>query len=332
MSREEHLEMLQTVAEAALPDRPVRAVDELHSDGPAVVGQVRTGRGARFVVKCAPGPGGPSRLRKEAAVTNVVDRETPVPVPGILAADVEPPAGTPPYLLFRWADGRALSEAVETTPPFVHGQLFHNLGATLANLHDALSFDVPGQIVADGLDAFDVQPAESWPVLFAEELADHVEALGGTRFEALAEDVWNEGADRLSGLEMGAEPVLLHGDIGDGNVIYDGVTPASLLDWERAFVGHPEYDLCRAELRYFWNQWGEPDRLQSAFYEGYRSQRRLTDGFDTRRPVYLATFYLLSLSTYEEWGPRYTTDLDGLATKVAEKVRGLLNQSNPVGQ
>jgi aminoglycoside phosphotransferase (APT) family kinase protein len=187
-----------------------------------------------------------------------------------------------------------------------------------------LAFDAPGTVEPAGPDGFDVATGDPWPETVAAELADHVDALVGTRFETLAEDCWDRLVGRLPTLDTGEPAALLHGDVGDGNVLVDGEGVTGFLDWERAAVGHPEYDLCRAEVRCFWSGWGRRDALSSMLYAGYRSRRSIPDGFDGRRRAYLVTSYLLSLASFEDWGPRYADDLDELAGAVAEKVRELL--------
>ncbi|MFB6353309.1 MAG: phosphotransferase family protein [Halobacteriales archaeon] len=316
--------LLEATADAALPDGMAAEVEPLAGEGRSVVGAVTAADGERFVLKCAPDADAARVLRREAAVTAAVDRRTEVPVAGVVAAAFEPAGAPAPYVLFRWVEGRTLSEAVSAGPGGVTPALFGALGETLAALHVDTEHEAPGSVVPTGPRDYAVDPAPSWPELFAGELADHVEALAGTRFAALAEACWDELAGRLPALDTSDPPVLLHGDVGAGNVVYDGTDVAGLLDWERAFVGHPEYDLCRAEVRYFWSQWGRRDALASTLYAGYRSRRELADDFDARRPVYLATFYLMSLSTFESWAPRYADDLDAFAADVADKVRGVM--------
>ena len=318
------------ILEDALPDRRVIDRSPLPSDGPNDVSRLTTEDGERFVLKCAPEPAGAAALRRELAVTNYVRRETDVPVVDVVSHGFDV-TESPAYVVTRWAEGRTLEEATATLPPHRHPQLFGSVGETLARLHAGTSFDDPGTIVPDGSDSFDVDPAADWPELFAGRLADRVEALRGTRFEALAEEVWSYVVDRLRDLDTGGAPVLLHGDVGDGNVVYDGTSVSCVLDWERAFVGHPEYDLCRAEVRYFLNDWGRPSRLQATFFAGYRSVRELPPGFEGRRRCYLATFFLLPLSTYPEWGPGMTDDLDEFAERLAEQVRGVMDDARQPG-
>jgi aminoglycoside phosphotransferase (APT) family kinase protein len=318
-------DQFQATLAAAFPDARVTDVTDLGGESPNLVAAVTLEGGTRYALKCAPESGTPSDLAKEAAVIDYVARETDVSVAPVVAVDRDPDDALP-YLVTAWAAGGDLQATLQSTPRPLQTRLFDRLGATLATLHAQTGFDAPGEIVATGPRSFEVDTGDSWAELFARRLADRVESLGGTRFEPLAEDVWDDVSERLRALETGAAPVLLHGDIGDGNVTYDGTDVDRVLDWERAFVGQPEYDLCRAEVRYFWSQWGGSDPLQSALYSGYRSVRDLPEGFDRRRRLYLATFYLRSLSTYEAWGPGLTDDLDGFADSLSAKIREVMRE------
>lgn len=317
---------IDAVLDLAFPDQRRTDVRRLESDSPHDVFAVTTADGHRFVVKCAPEGDDGEGLAREVAVTNYVRRETDVPVVDVVRSDLDPETAPVPYFVARWADGQNLGDACASLPRPAHGGLFRNLGETLGTLHEQTSFEACGDVVATGPASFEVERDGPWPERFAAILADHVEALGGTRFEDLAEDVWEYVTERLRRLDTGESPVLLHGDVGDENVLYDGTTVSRVLDWERASVGHPEYDLCRAEVRFFWSNWGTPDRLQTMLYSGYRSRRDLPDGFDVRRSCYLATFYLQTLASFDQWAPRLADDPDSFADGVAEKIRGVIEE------
>ncbi|MFB6360651.1 MAG: phosphotransferase family protein [Halobacteriales archaeon] len=322
------LALLEEVADFAFPNSSVVDIARLSGESRFVVGAVSTAEDERFVLKCAPNGIPESNLRREATVTNVVGQRTEVPVAEIVDAKFEPTEAPVPFVLFRWVDGRTLEESLAGPAGSLPAGVFGALGETMAALHLETPHDAPGRIVPTGPDAYDVAPERSWPEAFGRELADHVEHLVGSRFEPLAEELWTDISDRLRTLDTDDPPVLLHGDFGEGNVVYDGQTVSGVLDWEHAFVGHPEYDLCRAEVRYFWSQWGRRDAAASMLYAGYRSRRDLADGFDRRRPLYLATFYLMSLARFGDWAPRYTDDLNAFASAVADNVRGVLEMDD----
>lgn len=314
----------ESILRDAFPDATVTDLSALPGNGPHTVASVRLDDGSRYVVKYATEGENSIELRRELAVTNYVRRETEIPAAEPVAFNFDH-SDRPAYIVSRRATGRTLEDALASLPPHRHPQLFSNVGEMLATLHSQTSFDDPGELHPTGPASFEITATPNWPELFARRLADRVEAVQGTRFEDLAEEVWSYVSERLRDLDTDENPVLLHGDFGDGNVTYTGTEVSTVLDWERAFVAHPEYDLCRAEVRYFLNDWGRPSRLQAMFYSGYRSIRDLPSGFENRRRCYLATFFLLPLSKYPEWGPRVTDDLDGFADRLSDKVREIMH-------
>lgn len=316
-------ELLDEVIATAFPTGEVRAVETLAGTSESDVARVRFGDDA-YVVKLAPTTSATENLHREVAVTNYVQRTGSVPVVEFRDVVLESDAGPAPFYVAPWADGPNLGTLLDTMPLPRVCTLFERLGETLAALHESTTFESPGTIEPVDETSFDVQPRGRWSTMFATELATTVETLSGTRFEQLAATVSEHVGDRLRTLDTPTPPVLLHGDIGDGNVVYEDGQVSRLLDWERAFVGHPEYDLCRAETRYFWNSWGALQEPQTAFYEGYRSGRALDSAFEDRRRCYLATFSLSPLQTFDQWAPRFGGDADTLADALSRRIRGIL--------
>lgn len=311
---------LDAAIASAFPDGDLQEIRTLESTGDSDVARVDLATD-RFIVKCAPTVSAAEALAREVAVTNYVRRTTPVPVVEFRDIVLDPSQAPAPFYVAPWCPGSKLCDVLDSSPAPLHGEVFTHLGETLARLHDATAFDAPGDVDPGDDSTFEVHSREDWASMFDEELAEHVSALADTRFEELATDVRRYVRDRLPSLDTGETPVLVHGDIGDGNVVCDGSTVTAVLDWERAFVGHPEYDLCRAETRYFWNSWGRRGRPQSKLYEGYRATRALPSGFDERRTCYLATFSLGPLASFEDWGPQFSDDLDGLAASLGRRIR-----------
>lgn len=314
---------LDALLENAFPKTTVVEVSPLEGTGDNTTLAVETEHLGWFVLKWSRDETAMEQLHREMAITPFVAAETDVPV-------VEPitysmgQSGTPSFVVTPWAQGRSLDETLSSLGAHHHPLVFASIGETLATLHEQTDFSHPGRIVPNGLGSFTIDAAPGWPELFEERVFEHVESLQGTRFEEVGEEVLEFVTNRLQDLETGETPVLLHGDIGDGNLTYDGTDVSCVLDWERAFVGHPEFDLCRAEVRYFLNNWGEPSRLQAMLYAGYRSIRELEAGFEDRRRSYLATFFLLPLSRFSRWASTVTDDPDALAERLARTIRDLM--------
>ncbi|MBO6219772.1 MAG: fructosamine kinase family protein [Treponema sp.] len=72
------------------------------------------------------------------------------------------------------------------------------------------------------------------------------------------------------------KPSLLHGDLWGGNVLADKNGKAILID-SAAYVGHAEADLAMTELF---------GGFPPAFYDAYKKESKMQDGYEDRRDLY----------------------------------------------
>ena len=108
------------------------------------------------------------------------------------------------------------------------------LGAVLRAVHDTRRAGEGGLWWWTG-------PAATLAGYRAGRVEDAEGALGGTRHEGLAARAAAAGAPPDA--EEGPEPFrLLHGDLVEANIVWDGSTPA-LVDWEFCRMGDPAEDL-----------------------------------------------------------------------------------------
>lgn len=282
---------------------------------------VETTDNDRFVVKCAHGSEGYRALRRELTVMEFVANNTTVPVPMTIDTNLESRTDYP-YMLLEWIEGKTLEETQDALPPHAHPHLFLALGETLAALHEDTRTSF-GQHDID-LGSVNLAPAEDWPSVLESRLNEYGRFLADTRFAPLVSDVERALQVHHDELVTDEEPSLLHGDIGGDNVVFFGTSVASVLDWERALLGRPEFDLCIAEARLFTTNWGRKSRSQAMLHRGYRNRRELAPGFNRRRRLYLAILLLLPLTRFPEWAPDHATDRDRLAERIGRNLRDLL--------
>jgi protein-ribulosamine 3-kinase len=96
---------------------------------------------------------------------------------------------------------------------------------------------------------------------------------------------WDRLRDLLPELLAAAEregPRLLHGDLWSGNVLCSAPGVPALID-PACYFGHREVDLAMTELF---------GGFQASFYQSYRAELPLAEGYQVRRGVY-QLFYLL---------------------------------------
>lgn len=301
------MDPLDEAIERAFPRRSVAEISVQNARRGNAVGRVTFADGEVAYVKTASDTD--RRLVREIAATRYARRHCPMEVPDILTAETE---GTPVYCAMAPLPGTPLNE------PWADGAkrapLLREAGRTLAGVH-AASFDTPGRIIdgdENGLELTD----ETW----TETLCATVEWRAGDwfadRFDAIPErvvEMLREAAPVLDGVDAR----LLHGDCSRINVHLE---PNGLLDWERALVGDPAFDLVDT-FGHLIDQVdvedAEQPRLQDALQEGYEAAAgSLPPGSEGRRPIYRVLAFLLVPQTFDAWAPTVDTPNDDLAEDV----------------
>ena len=69
------------------------------------------------------------------------------------------------------------------------------------------------------------------------------------------------------------EPVLIHNDFADWNLLTDGNTVSGVVDWDECVGGHPIQEIA------CWSTFFDPERINS-FLEGYYSENKKPDNFE----------------------------------------------------
>jgi fructosamine-3-kinase len=161
-------------------------------------------------------------------------------------------------------------------------RLLRELGRLVAQIH---SISLPGYGLLDPrpLTSGTGPPsgiADTWSEYIKMNLVGHVEhcARAGDLTAAAADAVVAAFERQAECLNV-AGGVLLHGDLGNHNVLTDGDRLLGLIDWEDAVAGDPVYDVA------FWATFHPPAR-HAAFFSGYRDVRPFPDDFPVRFWLY----------------------------------------------
>jgi aminoglycoside phosphotransferase (APT) family kinase protein len=249
--------------------------------------------GESAYLKLATGDDG-SRLAREEAVLRYVRRVGAVPAPRVLASGT----GDVPYLFTHPLAGRSLLDPWSTRGEAGRAALARQVGKALARVH-ALRFETHGRVVGEPTAlTLDTKP-------WADALRETVEELRAIapsdRFDHHYDAVL-AAVESKRDLLADAPAALCHGDVAIPNCVL-GRAGVGLLDWEIAHVGDPARDLYRARrLQLDGVRDRGPDRLVEAFYDGYRARAGgLPDGFEARRPVYEAVWFLNYAGFFENW-------------------------------
>lgn len=222
----------------------------------------------------------PGLFPAEARGLHLLHQVGGVRVPAVLAA-ADADGDVPGFLLEEWIAAR---------PSEAYWQLGARFGETIAAFHRrTAAVPVPGY----GLD-YDNYVGKSmqangwesdWVRFFRErrlrpqvELAEHMGRLPPGRRRGL-ERVMERLEEWLGGVER--QPVLLHGDLWMGNVLFDATGEPVLVD-PAVCWGDREFDLATVEIYH-----AAPD----GFHEAYSQVWPIGKGFDERRDLH--NLYLL---------------------------------------
>lgn len=301
------MEILETAVSHAFPDRSIAEIERRNTRPGNEVGRVTLADGSVGFVKTATDTD--RRLVREIAATRFAAANCPIEVPDVLGFDT---GDSPPYLATARLPGTPLNE------PWTNGRerapLLRQAGRTLAGVHQA-RFEGPGRIVGgdeNGLERTD----ETWTGALCETIKWRADDWFAERFSDVPERLVETLRDAEPVLE-GADARLLHADCSRINVHLD---PNGVLDWERALVGDPAFDLVDT-YGHLVDQVDvdESDRpaLKRALYEGYREGAgNLPAGLERREPIYRAVAHLLVPQTFADWAPPLEKPDDELAAQV----------------
>jgi aminoglycoside phosphotransferase (APT) family kinase protein len=228
-----------TGVQADLAHRVRRRLEQLHPG--AIVGELADLPGGhsgltyavsvdreRHVVKAVP-PGqrpiGRNDVLRQAEVLRALEPSV-VPVPRVVAVDEHEPA----WFAMTYEDGEAVEPILDDAPlePLLARQRMLRLSTVLRELHD---LDISGLAVAA-----------------PEPLEPGAELQRWSRtMQAVPEELRPGSAELLR--RLGARvpspvaPVLVHGDLRLGNVLFVGTQPRAVVDWEIWSAGDPRTDL-----------------------------------------------------------------------------------------
>ena len=186
-------------------------------------------------------------LAAQAGAMNLVGRYTSVPVPNVRFVESDESLLGSPFLVMDRVDGRALPDM----PPYVFGGSFldeftvddqRQLARTVASLQAQIHSIDLDRARSDGFDlsflpALDVDDVSR---LLAQQHAYYDWARGDLRLPVIERALDWLARHRPSNP---GPTVLNWGDARPGNVLFDGLTPTAVLDWEMVDAGPAGVDV-----------------------------------------------------------------------------------------
>ncbi|MET0145298.1 MAG: phosphotransferase family protein [Ilumatobacteraceae bacterium] len=189
----------------------------------------------RMAVKLAPPGLEPVRNRdvlRQARVLLALGDAAEVVVPGVLFQDAGDPPDVPPMFAMTFEDGECFepqSDAGDVPPPDVVTARARSAAHMMAALH-AVPADHP---------AVEGEPE----IALRDEVARWINLFATVNDELRPYPADACGERLMAALPDAGPPALIHGDYRLGNIIYDGIEPRAIIDWEIWAVEDPRIDL-----------------------------------------------------------------------------------------
>jgi|GEM_PF-5354005 len=243
----------------------------------------------------------------EADVIELVNEKTDIAVPEFITENFSDKE-LPPYYLMEKIDGYNPDDRFKYMPEKVKKNLLKEAGRILGNLHDETGFESVGNFyyTEKGLK---LREKKVWSNALFDSMGHHLTGLENTFFEPVikeAENTFEKHKHLVDEVEF--EPVLVHEDFRPGNLIVKDNKIEAVIDWERALVGHNEYDLFKAERDFIdlkFRTENNREKYRGYLLDGYREVRELKDGWKQRREFYRFIHIIQDLRVFadnhEEW-------------------------------
>lgn len=314
-------DQIASVLESAFPDR---SVDDVGSTGPSWNEKNRTVRidfvdGQTIYLKIAIDGDG-SRIACERSVISYVNENCEVAVPTVLTSNTN----DIPYLATAPVSGQSLMDLWSDGGTEERAALAHQVGTALARIHTR-RFEDHGHITGDNGDDLRIETG-SWTDILIDRINHKRDLSPSDRFDHHFDRVI-AAVDANRELLNEAPAVLLHGDPAQPNC-FRSEEGIGFLDWEIAHIGDPVRDIHRTRNQQIDPiRTDAPDQIITAFYDGYREQAGgLPAGFEERRPVYEAVWFLSKSGFFEKWADYTDEPTDKLASWVREEMNRRLTE------
>lgn len=177
--------------------------------------------------------------------------------------------------------------------------LLWEVGEYLAHLHQRTPFREFGPLeVTEGIA---VEGVADWQTMFHRVLRRQLDGMEGGPFEHVVQRIAEVVERHSQYLDRAFDPVLLHHDLRPANIIVEDGHVNAIVDWERAFAGHGEFDLFEAERNFVDVEFDSrevKEAMRDALFAGYLDEASLRDGWRTRRALYRLCYLAETMRFY----------------------------------
>jgi len=232
-------------------------------------------------------------FESEPYIMDLVRQETDIPVPEPVARDTSKSTIPEYYHILRKMNGYAPTASSSKTAfrnlnETEKKQILQQVGENIAKLH-RIQFENFGELKVENRE-ITIGEAKDWPELFQHMISFWIDKVEGGEFDDLVPEIREAVADNLELLENVKTPVLVHREIDTKNILVEAGELTAILDWEYCVAGHGELDLVTTEGRMIESNFNNDEtwkKYRKQLYDGYKSERKLEEGWQERRQIYL---------------------------------------------
>lgn len=278
-----HLPYAQAIGASLLGTKKIDVVPLPHLGTFYLLYRIETGEGARCYLRAN------LFLKHHPAFSFLLDGwahtilpSWGVPTVSVLAVELTPSVIPFDYMVSLEGEGHPLKQQEHPQTQAIEPTLLIQLGQAVARLHK-LTGNKYGLLDIAFLREEPSTPTglhSSWADYLFLQLEEHVRICEEANKLSSSEAASVHFHFHQSRSEFEKAPsCLLHGDLGNHNVLTDGKTILSLLDWEDALCGDPIFDIAG------WGTFNREEMLPP-FLEGYTSITPLPSDFEWRYWLY----------------------------------------------
>jgi len=225
------------------------------------------------------------RIRTEAYIFDSIREKTELRSPRVIDFGKN-------YLVCTWLEGNPIGNLEEID----WFKTARAMGSALSEIHE-IKFEAFGEVSQKGLNP----KFNSWRA-FIQEM---IEGLREHSEKKIADEALTFLEQNISLMEYSPEPVLIHGDFHEGNIL-DG-SPLGIIDCEAGFSGAREYEIDRCIFHCF--DWSEKRAVTEEFLDGY-GHEKIDDDWEERQNYYRVLHAVNGMIDGRKLGSNYLIEIN----------------------
>lgn len=329
-------DILEDILRQEFPERDLSNLEDV-SGLNKITYSVRLDSGRNLIVSWVDDQEKIEDFKIEAAVIELVDSSTSISVPEVITLNFTDER-LPPYYLMEKIDGYNPDDRFKYMPENVKKFLLKEAGRILGRVHEETNFETVGNFyhTEQGLK---LEEKEVWSDALFDSMGHHLSGLEDTVFGSIIDEAENAFENHRHLVDdTDFEPVLVHEDFRPGNLIVKDNEIKAVIDWERALVGHSEYDLFKAERDFIdlkFRTEKTREKYRGCLIDGYREIRELEEGWERRREFYRFIHILQDLRVFADKHSEWIDDPEEIEKAVEhfkKKLRDQIQQLKEIEQ